>query len=253
MPAICADPQLTVIDDEIDITVNGLEPNKAVTVSASIVYYKILYIGFGHFYSDSNGCVNLKREISYGGTYKGLQPMGLFSSMRGMSSKHGCPRLLVKGSAEEILKYRISVWKGHLSRDQIHQLHIKYSLLGTANQFDGFLKKYVICQHDIQRTYLSPNVRRIPVKVNFRDETICGVLFLPKGKGPFPGVIDMFGGAGGCIETRAALLAKHGFASLALAYFAYEGLKAKTHAEFEFVYFDRAIEWFAQHPMVRYI
>lgn len=37
----------------------------------------------------------------------------------------------------------------------------------------------------------------------------------------------MFGGAEGIIETRAALLASHGFAALSLAYFKYKDLPEK--------------------------
>ena len=47
---------------------------------------------------------------------------------------------------------------------------------------------------------------------------------LLSGKGPFPGAIDMFGGAGGIIEFRAALLASRGFACFSLPYFMYEDL-----------------------------
>ncbi len=44
------------------------------------------------------------------------------------------------------------------------------------------------------------------------------------GPGPFPGVIDMYGGGGGLFEHRAALLASRGFCVLALAFFLYEDL-----------------------------
>ena len=55
------------------------------------------------------------------------------------------------------------------------------------------------------------------------------------GPGQFPGVIDMFGAAGGCIQFRAALLASHGFATFALAYFDYEDLpKATWNVECEY-------------------
>ena len=61
-------------------------------------------------------------------------------------------------------------------------------------------------------------------------------MFAAVGPGPFPGVIDMFGTAGGLTEFRAALLASRGFAALALAYFAYEDLPAKF--EFNLEYFE---------------
>lgn len=49
----------------------------------------------------------------------------------------------------------------------------------------------------------------MPVKVEHNGVKIRGTMFIPKGQAPFPGIIDLFGGHGGCVETRAALLAKH--------------------------------------------
>src|SRR5688572_28820449 len=49
-------------------------------------------------------------------------------------------------------------------------------------------------------------------------------MFLFAGAGPFPGVIDMFGTAGGLTVYRAALLASRGFAALALAFFNFDDL-----------------------------
>ena len=39
-----------------------------------------------------------------------------------------------------------------------------------------------------------------------------------EGPGPFPGLLDLWGGGGRLVEYRAALLASHGFAALALDY-----------------------------------
>jgi hypothetical protein len=47
----------------------------------------------------------------------------------------------------------------------------------------------------------------------------------------------MFGGAGGLIEMRAALLASRGFAAFALAFFAYEDLPANMD-RIELEYFE---------------
>ena len=63
----------------------------------------------------------------------------------------------------------------------------------------------------------------------------CPILTLSlPGKGPFPGVIDMFGMAGGLFEYKAALLASHGFAAMALAYFGYEDLPRAYIYELEY-------------------
>lgn len=244
-------PELAIIDDEVDITVTEIKPDSALTVSVSIVWFDVLYIGFGHFYSDVNGRLNIKKHISYGGTYTGLQSMGLFSSMRAMPSKLACPRMIVKGSVDKRLPYEINVWRGHLTQDQVHQLHVKYAPFGTDAPVTTFHETFFLANSHMERTYMSSKVKRIVVKVDIENEHIRGILFVPKGPGPFPGVIDLFGADGGCTEFRSALLAKHGFASLALAYFGYEGLKATTLPKIVMSYFDSAIEWFSNHKLVR--
>lgn len=72
---------------------------------------------------------------------------------------------------------------------------------------------------------------------------------LSAGPGPFPAVIDLFGGAGGLIEFRAGLLASRGFAVLALAFFAYEDLP-KGLTQLDLDYFEEAVELLLRHPKV---
>lgn len=72
---------------------------------------------------------------------------------------------------------------------------------------------------------------------------------LPAGPGPFPAVIDLFGGAGGLIEFRAGLLASRGFAVLALAFFAYEDLP-RTLTQLDLEYFEEAANLLLRHPKV---
>lgn len=68
------------------------------------------------------------------------------------------------------------------------------------------------------------------------------------GEGPFPGIIDLFGGLGGLVEFRASLLAAHGFAVLALAYFAYEDLPNLLEVDLD--YFEEAANLLLAHPKV---
>ena len=63
------------------------------------------------------------------------------------------------------------------------------------------------------------------------------------GKGPFPGVIDMFGSAGGLAEFKAALLASHGFMALALPFFDYDDLPKTPVLNLE--YFDVCINFYS--------
>lgn len=64
---------------------------------------------------------------------------------------------------------------------------------------------------------------------------VCNLFVHASGPGPFPGLMDMWGGGGGLLEYRSALLASHGYASLALEYFAPGELES---AELEFKYFE---------------
>lgn len=61
--------------------------------------------------------------------------------------------------------------------------------------------------------------------------------------------MDLFGGIGGLVEFRASLLAAHGFAVLALAYFAYEDLP-KLLQEVNLEYFEEAANLLLAHPKV---
>lgn len=69
------------------------------------------------------------------------------------------------------------------------------------------------------------------------------------GPGPFPGLIDLFGGAGGLIEFRAGLLASKGFAVLALAFFAYDDLP-QTLEVIDLEYFEEAARLLLKNPKV---
>lgn len=52
-----------------------------------------------------------------------------------------------------------------------------------------------------------------------REGGLAGTLFLPAGEGPYPAVLVLYWAGGGINEPRAAPLASHGFATLALGYF----------------------------------
>ncbi|XP_033371117.1 acyl-coenzyme A thioesterase 1-like [Parus major] len=66
----------------------------------------------------------------------------------------------------------------------------------------------------------------------------------------FPGIIDIHGIGGGLFEPRASLLANHGFATLALAYYQFEDLPQKPK-ELHLEYFEEAINYMLQHPQVK--
>ena len=62
--------------------------------------------------------------------------------------------------------------------------------------------------------------------------------------------MDLLGGTGGLVEFKASLLASHGFAALALAYFGYDDLPSFPCPYIELDYIEDAAEWLYHHPMV---
>lgn len=69
------------------------------------------------------------------------------------------------------------------------------------------------------------------------------------GKGPFPGIVDLYTFGGRLTEARASLLASKGFVVLALAYFGYEGLPKKPK-KLELEYFEEAVTYLRRQPEV---
>ncbi|KAJ8377538.1 hypothetical protein AAFF_G00256340 [Aldrovandia affinis] len=113
-------------------------------------------------------------------------------------------------------------------------VHLSVHEKGPADTEESVLAH---CVHE--RGFLGDGVQRIPV----REGRIRATLFLPPGEGPFPGVLELGGTAGGLLEYRACLLANHGFATMSLAYFSFEDLP-KLLLELHLEYFEEALHYF---------
>jgi dienelactone hydrolase len=86
-----------------------------------------------------------------------------------------------------------------------------------------------------------------------RERGLYGRFFRPATGGPLPGVLMLGGPEGGLtsyVMREAALLAGHGFAALALAYF-YIGSLPGRLAGIPLGYFGGAIRWLQDQPSVR--
>jgi dienelactone hydrolase len=86
-------------------------------------------------------------------------------------------------------------------------------------------------------------------RVIIRYGDLRGTLFRPPGNDRHPGVLVLGGSEGGLPARRAAWLASHGFAALALAYFRFEDLPQDL-AGIPLEYFGRALTWMANRPEI---
>ncbi|MFE9745383.1 acyl-CoA thioester hydrolase/BAAT C-terminal domain-containing protein [Saccharothrix saharensis] len=90
----------------------------------------------------------------------------------------------------------------------------------------------------LERLSRPDGLRRTEVTEN----GLMGVLYEPDDDGTHPGVLVLGGSEGGLHEDDAALMARHGFAALALAYFGAPGLPDDL-VEIPLEYAGTALEW----------
>ncbi|TRY59733.1 hypothetical protein DNTS_026821 [Danionella cerebrum] len=189
-PLLSVQPSRGLVDEKFQIIIKNLWPKQEVTLHAlHRSEDKDFWEAFGHYISDEQGTVSVDRDESLGGTYEGTEQMGLLWSLR---------------PVEEDERVHSDVYAGHLSQ--------------------GFSQISALETTVVERWYMAPGVERVDI----RERGVRGTLFLPPGDGPYPGVMDLWGGGGGLVEYRSALLASHGFASLALEYLAPEELRTKS-------------------------
>ncbi|KAM9807677.1 acyl-coenzyme A thioesterase 1-like [Neosynchiropus ocellatus] len=179
---------------------------------------------FGHYTSDASGAVNATEDPCLGGTYSGVEPMGLMWSMRPVPGSKPGLRLRIK-NVQKPMEVTISVYQGH--------------------QTEGFGEKVKLATVLVERWYMAPGVRRIPIT----ESDLTAMLFLPPGPGPFPALIDLWGGHGQLVEYRSALLASHGFAALALDYLTPK-ITMETGKMVGNDYFETAFQLLQKHPQV---
>ncbi|KAK1888186.1 Acyl-coenzyme A thioesterase 1 [Dissostichus eleginoides] len=111
-----------------------------------------------------------------------------------------------------------------------------------GHQTEGFLDQVLLASVVVERWYMAPGVRRVPIT----DGRLTATLFLPSGPGPFLGLLDLWGGGEGkLVEYRAALLA-----SLALDYLTPQIINKGTGKMVDNDYFETAYRVLEQHPQI---
>ncbi|XP_020781911.1 bile acid-CoA:amino acid N-acyltransferase-like [Boleophthalmus pectinirostris] len=222
-PLLSVAPTRALVDEKFKVRVENLPAGLPFTLhSLHLSEDNDYWEAFGHYVSNYNGTVCVSEQLSLGGTYMGREPMGLLWSLRPIPGSRKGLRLR-KMDVSSPLLYTISVYSGHLA--------------------EGFRDQTPLASVLTERWYMAPGVQRISIKQN----TVRGTLFLPPGLGPCPGLLDLWGGGGGLIEYRAAILASNGYAAFALKYLTSGELET---AELEMNYFETAFNIVKDHPRV---
>ncbi|XP_069049162.1 acyl-coenzyme A thioesterase 1-like isoform X2 [Lepisosteus oculatus] len=212
-----------LFDRPVTVKVEGLSPHQPVALRATLTGDKgDVFASVARYQADERGLIDLSQSASLGGDYTGVQPMGFLWALKPLKPL----RRLMK-------------------RDMATPFTVHITVHGqAAGSVESTTPPLASCLHE--RSFLGEGVKRIPV----REGRIRGTVFLPRGDGPFPGVIDLGGTAGGLLEHRGCLLANHGFVTMVLAYFGFEDLPQNMD-EFHLEYFEEALHFFQALPQVR--
>lgn len=207
-------PSSVLIDQPSTIRVTGLLPNAPITLKADLVD------GAGHpwnaeaqFTADAHGTVDLAQQAPTAGSYRTVSAMGLIWAMRPAS------------------KDTHFYAPPHDPDPEIVHFHLLVDGREAANA-------------DLVQSLIADGVQRVHLQ-----GALHGTLFLPPGDGRHPGVLVLGGSEGGVPAARAAWLASHGYAALALAYFRFESLPP-TLRDIPLEYFGQALSWMSQRPEI---
>ncbi len=216
-PRIEISPRRAPADEPLRVRLGGLPPCRPVTVRARMRGRPgSRWESRATFEADDRGDVDVSTQRPLSGTYADPDPMGLIWSMALAPAPDDAP-----GESP-----------GPLSP--------------TPITFTAEIDGQPVAETTIERLRLAPGGGRTPV----RELGLVGTLFEPPDPGPHAGVILLGGAEGGVHEPDAALLASHGYAVLALAYFGMEGVLPDL-VNIPLEYCETALAWLQAREGVR--
>jgi dienelactone hydrolase len=208
-------PNRLMADESASIRATGLAPNERLSILAELVDgADARWTSEADFVADSEGRIDTSKQPAVAGSYREVSSMGLIWSMMPASRK--TPRYLPpRDFGAQRIEFRLRRGSTQLASARLEQIPV------------------------------AEGVKR----VGLHDGELRGMLFLPPGKDRHPGVLVLGGSEGGMPSRRAAWLASHGFAALALAYFRYDDLP-KELAGIPLEYFGHALNWMANRTEI---
>jgi hypothetical protein len=210
---VCTENPL--FDKELSIEVVGLKPHQIIVLEASwIDEERAMWVSEAVFQADRAGVVEVAKQAPIAGSYRGIDPMGLFWSME---QKNVIPL-------------------------QEHERNAcgKYCFANQLKVYDG---KQLVAERTICRCLQDDSVESVFIEEN----GLLGRLFLPETAVHEAVVIVLTGSNGGIQSGTAALIASHGIPAFALAYSGIGNLPEEVD-NIPLEYFEKAFEWIDNHP-----
>jgi dienelactone hydrolase len=207
-------PAQILVDQQATIRATGLQPNERVSIRAELIDgASHPWASEAEFVADSQGALDLSKQAPVKGSYSDTSPLGLVWSMK-PTEKDATSYASPKDFAPQTIQF-------HLVRKDQPPLSAQLTQLGLAD-----------------------HIRQIKL-----EGQLHGILFLPTTAGRVPGALVLGGSEGGVPRQKAAWLASHGYAALALAYFRYDDLPPNLDS-IPLEYFGAALAWMMQRPEI---
>lgn len=206
--AIRVEPDQPLFSQSVEITVTGVEAGTEVTIRARMLLEDGIWESWAMFEADDDGRVDLTSQRPLRGTYQEVDSMGLFWSMSLETEKD-----VLEDEDDDVTSTVV-----HLIVER-----------------DG----EEIATTEFERHFAVPGIETTDV----RERGLVGKFYEPVGDGPHDAVILLGGSEGGIPNWQtASLLASHGYAVLATAYFGMDGLPNSLQG-IRLEYFETAIDW----------
>jgi dienelactone hydrolase len=185
-PRIHLSADEVLIDEEVVVSLSGLDPGQRTILRMVASSQLGTWVSSAEFAATRSGRIDLASDAPLAGSYEGLDAMGLFwSAVRDTTAPTVTTGL-----------------------PNVQLVHLQAEVDGA-----------VVAEAELVRHIVRPGVQVVPV----RTDALIGTFFLPSpasGTGPYPALLVLGGSECGLqsAEAKAAALASHGFAALALAY-----------------------------------
>jgi dienelactone hydrolase len=215
---VAVTPESSLFDQPVDLVVSDLGPGRPVTVGLRSVDAKgTVWTSSAVFLANGSGAVDLATAAGVGGSYHGVDPMGLIDAMQ-------------PTSGQATLYY----WNpGAPQRFQLTVTEAGATVATAA----------------FSRRAAAPGV-------TVSSESIAATGFFgqfwkpPAGSPPRPGVLEFGGSEGGLSgQLLGSALASAGYPTLDIAYFGEPGLPSELK-DIPLEYFARALRWLGRQPGV---
>jgi dienelactone hydrolase len=238
-------PNPAYVDESLRIRLTGLPPDaKSVLRASTRDDDDRTWTSRAEFRADSSGCIDLATSAARSGTYRGVSPMGLFWSMH-------LPDEFADGRA----------------------IFAKKNVEPNRVQLIAENEGRTIASENLERLFIAPGTETRDLRIGAStlegngharsqngggepaEDTLVARLYLPpspkgsRASKPLPLVIVLGGSGGGFDLDKAAVLSRHGFATLAIAYFGIPPLPTWLH-RIPLDYFEAAFAWLAAQPEV---